>query len=137
MSVYLIWAIAGFVFLFLEILNPTMFFLNLAAGAFLAAVAGYYYPNLYWVQILVFTAVSILCILFLRPLIIKNENRKDDDKYVGHDAKVTERITKDGGKVKIYDEIWPAKSLDDSEVEEGAVVKISKFEDMTLFVEKI
>lgn len=59
MEIYKIWAIVGFLFLFVEILTPSMFFLPLGGAAFFAAVAAFKYPDNYWIQ-----GVFLHCLLF-------------------------------------------------------------------------
>ena len=41
------------------------------------------------------------------------------------------------GEIKIYGEIWQAKSADGSEIKAGEMVKITKNESLIMFVEKI
>ncbi|MBE7706555.1 MAG: NfeD family protein [Cyanobacteria bacterium SIG30] len=139
MQIYLIWAISGFILLFLELAIPSLFFLNLAAGAFFASCIAYFFPNLYWAQISIFTIISIFCILALRPYMLRQyKSNTEESSYVGRDAKVTDEIKEeDGGKIKIYDEIWPAKSVDNSFIAKDETVKIIKQENMIMFVKKV
>ena len=139
MSIYILWAIGGFIFLFIELMTPTLFFLNLSAGAFFASILAYYYPSAYWLHILTFTVVSILCLLFLRPFMLKKQGKGEnfESMYRGHEAKVIQTIKDSEGKVKIYDEEWPARSINNDVIEEGASVKIVDTKDMILYVEKI
>lgn len=139
MDIYILWAIGGFAFLFIELMTPSMFFLNLAAGAFFASIFAYFYPNLYWLHILIFTLISIMCLMFLRPLMLKKQGKGEnfETAYLNKEAKVVKKIEGINGKIKIYDEVWPARSSNNEEIEEGSIVKIVDTKDMIMYVEKI
>ena len=143
MELYQIWAVFCLLFLFAELMTPSLFFLNLSLGSAVAGIFGYY-GFAYSVQIWVFVGVSILCLVALRPLLLKrkkDENEKlnsvIEGKYLGLEAIVIEDITENGGKIKIFDEIWAAKSLNGENISKDEKVKIVKNESLTMFVEKI
>ena len=46
-------------------------------------------------------------------------------------------ITEDAGKIKIFDEIWSAKSLNAENIKTGTKVKIVRNESLTMFVDLI
>ena len=92
MVLWEIFVIAGLAFVILEMIVPSMFFLNLAFAGFLTAIIGVYINN--WVYLtLIFVVLSILSILFLRPILLKSKKAKDADtgmegKYIGKIVKV-------------------------------------------------
>ena len=96
----------------------------------------------YNVLIPIFTILSILFILFLRPLL--NINPKHDkehsfeSQYIGKIATAITDISAFSGRLKIYDENWEARTLgeDAPEIKKGAKVKIVRHDDLTMFVEK-
>lgn len=145
MEIYKIWAIVGFLFLFVEILTPSMFFLPLGGAAFFAAVAAFKYPDNYWVQGGVFALFAVLFFITVRPFMRKKEDGDEqtgvEAKYIANEALVTKDIgaehTDGIGEIKIYGEIWQAKSADGSEIKAGEMVKITKNESLIMFVEKI
>lgn len=49
------WTIAGFIFLFAELITLRGLPLTIAGSMFFAAVAAYKYPELYHIQVLTFT----------------------------------------------------------------------------------
>ncbi len=133
--------IAGLIFIILEMVVPSMFFLNLAVAAIITALAAIWIAN-WTVLIIIFTVLSIVSILFLRPLLIKNKKDKEsqtgmESKYIGKIVKVIEPITKFSGAITIYDERWEARVDSDETIPVGSEVKIIKNESLVLTVEKI
>ena len=133
--------IAGLIFIILEMVVPSMFFLNLAVAAIITALTAIWLTN--WpVLIIIFAVLSIVSILFLRPLLIKNKKDKEsqtgmESKYIGKIVKVIEPITKFSGAITIYDERWEARVDSDETIPVGSEVKIVKNESLVLTVEKI
>ena len=133
--------IAGLIFIILEMVVPSMFFLNLAVAAIITALTAIWITN--WpVLIIIFAVLSIVSILFLRPLLIKNKKDKEsqtgmESKYIGKIVKVIEPITKFSGAITIYDERWEARVDSDETIPVGSEVKIVKNENLVLTVEKI
>lgn len=133
--------IAGLIFIILEMVVPSMFFLNLAVAAIITALVAIWIAS--WpVLIIIFAVLSIVSILFLRPLLIKNKKNKEtqtgmESKYIGKIVKVIEPITKFSGAITIYDERWEARVDSDETIPVGSEVKIVKNESLVLTVEKI
>ena len=145
MAVYLIWLIVGFLFVAIELATPTLFFLNLALGALFGAVTAYFIPDL-TTQVIVFVAVSSVSLLFLRPLLLKHRTAKPEEmgiegKYIGHEAQVIQKIGEEGtngvGKIKIYGEVWDAKTEDGSAIEPFEMVEILRNESLVMFVKRV
>ena len=133
--------IAGLIFIILEMVVPSMFFLNLAVAAIVTALAAVWIAS-WTVLIIIFTVLSIVSILFLRPLLIKNKKDKEsqtgmESKYIGKIVKVIEPITKFSGAITVYDERWEARVDSDETIPVGSEVKIVKNESLVLTVEKI
>ncbi len=145
MEIYIIWAVCGITFLFLELVLPALFFLNLSAAAFFAAIYSFYFPKEYTIQVIIFAAVSALFLLLLRPLMLKKQNNKHktgvEGKYIGQEAQVINTIGASGtdgmGKIKIYGEVWQALTKSGEEIEPGAMVRIVANESIVMIVEKI
>lgn len=141
MVLWEIFAIAGLICLILEMVVPSMFFLNLAVAGFITAIIAVYLTN--WVALsIIFVFLSILSILFLRPVLLRNKKTKEQEtgiegKYIGKEAKVTDTITKTSGAISIYDERWEARILGDEEIPAGSMAKIIKNESLIMFVEKV
>lgn len=61
------WLLAGILLLILEVVTPAFFAAALAIGCFLAALASYFGASLE-VSWLIFSGVSLITIIYLRPL---------------------------------------------------------------------
>lgn len=136
-----IFAILGLVFLILEMLVPSMFFLNLALAGFATAIVALLIKS--WVILtFIFVILSIISILLLRPVLLKNKVSKEQEtgmegKYIGHVVKVIEPVTKFSGAITIYDERWEARCETEETIPTGSEVKIVKYNSLVLTVEKI
>lgn len=141
MILWEIFAIAGLVFLIIEMLVPSMFFLNLAIAGFITAIIAVWITN--WITVtILFAILSILSIAFLRPILIKNKKDKEnatgmEAKYIGKIVKVIEPIDKSSGAITIYDERWNARADVNEPIPAGSEVKIIKYDSLVLTVEKI
>ncbi len=141
MILWEIFAIAGLGFLILEMLIPSMFFLNLAIAGFITAIIALWINN--WITLTILFAIfAILSIAFLRPILIKNKKNKETEtgmegKYIGKIVKVIEPIDKSSGAITIYDERWNARADVEEPIPAGSEVKIIKYDSLVLTVEKI
>ncbi len=138
MGAWQILAGLGLLFLILEMTVPTMFFLNFAVGAFIAAICAIYIFN--WTALtIIFVAVSLLSLIVLRPMLVKKTNKSQETgisaKYIGKTAKVIETVTGNGGVISIYDERWEARA--DHEIPVDTKVEIIKNESLIMFVKEI
>ena len=141
MILWEIFAIAGLGFLILEMLIPSMFFLNLAIAGFITAIIALWINN--WITLTILFAIfAILSIAFLRPILIKNKKNKETEtgmegKYIGKIVKVIEPIDKSSGAITIYDERRNARADVEEPIPAGSEVKIIKYDSLVLTVEKI
>lgn len=78
MVLWEIFAIAGLAFLILEMIVPSMFFLNLALAGFVTAIVALFVKG--WIILTcIFVVLSILSILLLRPILIKQKESKEKE----------------------------------------------------------
>ncbi len=140
MEVWQVWGVIGILLIIVEMFTPVLFFLNLAIAAIITGVVSYYTPlNGTW-QVLVFAAASIVLLAFLRPILLKIKDTPDKtgmDTYIGQEAKVTQKITKDSGRIALFGEAWDARSLNDNAIDENEAVRIVSRDGLTMYVEKI
>lgn len=138
----IIWlAILAF-FLVLEAITAGLATIWFAGGALAAAIAAYLGAEI-WLQILLFLAVSIILLIFTRPLAVKYMS-KDLEKtnvnsLIGKKAVVTQKIDNlaQTGQVKINDVEWLARSFSDEEkIPENTVVVIREIHGVTLYVKE-
>ncbi len=122
------WMFLFLVFLGIEIGTPGIFyFVCLSAGALFAMLASLLGAS-FNVELIVFCAVSLSSILFIRPLLKKYIDKKkistNVDALIGAEAEVIDSIEKSKyGKVKVAGEIWLAVSDEDFAAGEKAFVK--------------
>ena len=133
--------IVGFIFLILEMVVPSMFFLNLAVAGFLTAIFAIFIKNFIYLT-LIFVFLSICSIAFLRPLLLKRGTSKEKEtgmegKYIGKVVEVIEPIDKFSGAITIYDERWEARCDTQEPIPTGNKVRIIKNESLVLTVERI
>ena len=139
MSMTVFWLVFVAVMLLIEI--PTMglttiwFCLGSAAAAIVSAVQG---PL--WLQIVIFTVVSIATMLFIRPWAMKhfNQNRvkTNVDEPIGKEVVVIEAIDNLAGKgqVMVNGVEWMARREDDTPIAKDAVVVVQRVSGVKLFV---
>ena len=126
---WIIWIIIAVILVVSEIVTTSLFFFSclgfgaLAAGAVSAFGAGL------WIQTAVFSAVSLISVMFIRPLLKKYMKKADGkgsniDEIIGKEAVVTEKISEDApGFVKIFGETWGAFS-ESGDIDKGSAVEI-------------
>lgn len=106
--------------------------------AFLVSIAG----GPLWLQILLFLAVSVVLLIFTRPLAVKymnrNVNKTNVDSLPGEKAVVTKTIDnlRGTGQAVVNGLEWSAKSRDETIIDEGAIVRIVAVEGVKLVVEE-
>lgn len=109
------WLIVVAVLLVLEILTLGLTTIWFAGGALIAFIAGICHAPL-WMQVLLFLVVSIVLLIFTRPIAEKhlNNNREKTnvDSLVGKDGKVIEEIDNfnQTGKVMLNGMEWMARN---------------------------
>ena len=95
-----------------------------------------------WSQIAVFIAVSVLLLIFTRPIALKymkkGASKTNVDSIPGQTGIVTHTIDnlKAEGQVMIQGMDWSARSKEGTVIEEGKVVKVAAVEGVKLIVEE-
>jgi len=140
MSYFIVFMIIALIFFMVEIYTPTMLFLNFALASVICGILGFFVHS-YNILIPIFVILSILFLLFLRPLFNINPNKDAestfDSPYIGKQATTITNVNAFSGRIKIYDEDWEARTIseDSPEIEKGAKVKIIRHDDLTMYVE--
>lgn len=141
MEVWQIWCVFGLLLLILEMFTPVLFFINLSLAAFLTAI--FAYSGMHFMsQTVTFAVMSVILIIFLRPLMVdkikpKNSFTGIQGKYIGHDATVVKEVTVNDGRIALYGEEWNARSLNNETIPVGAVVKIKNNDSLIMYVEEV
>lgn len=116
----------------------TIWFAGGALAAFPVALAGAGLP----LQVAVFVAVSLILLIFTRPIAQKHLNARTEktnvDSVIGKYALVTQAIDnrKGEGQVRIEGMDWSARSADGEPIPEGANVKVERVKGVKLIVTK-
>ena len=137
-----LWQIIGIIcigLIILEIFTPTLFFLNLAIGAFITGIVSLWYKDISGL-IVIFAVLSAVILIFIRPLLYKktpDENKTGiEGKYIGKTARVDEEISRESGVISIYGERWEARVENDETIPAGTEVKIIRNDSLIMYVEK-
>lgn len=95
-----------------------------------------------WVQIVLFLVVSVICLIYTRPL-LKNviklkQEPTNADRIIGCSAVVIDDIDNTQGKglVKVKGQAWSARSEDDNPIAKDEKVKVLRIEGVKLIVSK-
>jgi membrane protein implicated in regulation of membrane protease activity len=109
-------------------------------GALVSMALSLFGVPLEW-QILTFCVVSIILIIFTRPIVARylkrNESKTNVDTLIGDVATVTKEILPDErGEVKIKGQYWLAVSANNDIIEFGSKVSILAIEGAKLIVKK-
>ena len=137
----LVWLILLGILLVIEIITlglTTIWFAGGALIAFLVAILG----GALWLQVVVFLAVSMLLLIFTRPIAMKymnkNVQKTNVDSLEGEIAVVILTIDnlKGTGQVVIRGMEWSAKARGDKVIKEGTVVKVITVEGVKAVVEE-
>lgn len=136
------WLMLFIVLIAVEIITmglTTIWFAGGSLVAFFAALAG---SNGY-IQIVLFLAVSLVLLIFTRPLakkqLLTKKERTNAESLIGKEAVVVEPISNlDGtGKVRMGDIEWMARAVDNHiRIGKDTVVKVLRIEGVKMIVEE-
>lgn len=141
MSLTLIWTIVMVVAIIVEAITVDLVSIWFAVGSCVALVAELLGLS-QTIQIVLFAAVSILCIIVTRPLSKKylktNIIKTNLDRVVGEHCLVTETITPDEkGEIKVMGQLWAASSVDNMVIEKGQQAEVIAIEGSHVVVKSI
>ncbi len=138
---FVFWLICFIGLLAVEFMTQALTTIWFCAGAIVAMIVSFIGAP-FWLQLILFVAVSLVVLLFYRPLAIKYVNSKrirtNVDELVGKDARVCERIDNNAGKGRVIlnGVDWAARSLDGSVIEEQEMVTVREIQGVKAIVEK-
>ncbi len=136
------WIIVLIVSILVEVVSLGLTCIWVAGGALAAAAVAALGLEL-WFQILVFVAVTLVLLMFTRPVAVKYFNkeriRTNVESLIGRQAIVISEIDniQGIGQVTVGGQEWSARSCDErGRVEVGAVVRVAAVNGVKLIVEK-
>lgn len=139
-TMFWIWLAFAVIFLILELVTPTLFFVCFVIGSIAAAVFSHFQPESYYWQIGLFLAVSIVLFpltrKFARRITKDQPESANIDRLIGKTAIVIKPISpSQSGQVKFEGEVWGASA--DQEIGEATTVRIKAVAGTRLNVEKL
>ncbi len=137
------WLLLAALFIVIEIVSLGLTTIWFAGGAFVAAIVAALGAGLV-IQVLCFTIVTVLLLVFTRPVAVKYLDSKTEktnsEALIGQNAVVIEEInnTQGTGRAKVGGMEWTARSAsDDTLIEAGKKVRILEIQGVKLIVEEI
>ncbi|MEP6561476.1 MAG: NfeD family protein, partial [Nakamurella sp.] len=106
-----VWFAGAILLSIAEVLGAEFVLLMLGGGALAAAGAAVLFPELLWLQLIVFALTSVALVLGLRPMLLRKyyqpaKIRSGIEALIGTKATVVSTVDADGGQVKIGGEVW-------------------------------
>ena len=139
---YIGWLILFVIFAALELVSLGLTCIWFAVGALAACVTSLITDN--WIiQAIVFIIVTVVVLIFLRPIAVKYINNKAEktnvDSLIGKKAKVLEEIENVNakGKVSIDGMDWTARSADGNIIKKDALVEVVEIKGVKAIVKEI
>lgn len=140
LSLPILWLIALVIFALAEAATVSLVSIWFAAGALFSLVVSLFTDNLV-IQIIVFLAVSALCLALVRPLARRHfrprAHATNLDRFIGMEAVVTEPIDNLAatGQVQVSGQIWTARSEADEIIPKGTTVTVLRIEGVKMIVQ--
>ena len=134
-----LWFVLLVVFILAEASTVTMISIWFVIGA-LAAMIVSFLGGQFWLQIVVFLAVSAVLLIALRPVTKKFLSprivKTNVDSVIGAKGRVTASIdnVEAKGQVKLGAMEWTARSTDGSPIEKDTLVTVDRIEGVKVFV---
>lgn len=138
-----IWLAAIVVFIVVEVLTTGITTIWFAGGSLVAAILSLVHAPI-WVQIAAFLVVSILLLIFTRPILVNKlklgQTKTNIDSLIGQTARVIVAIDNhmDVGYAVLNGQEWTARAEDDSvKISENALVEVVAISGVKLIVKPL
>lgn len=137
----IIWLALMIGFIIMEAVTVQLISTWFAAGALAAMIVNLLGAEV-WLQVVVFFTVSIVLLAVLWPMARKHIKAKtvatNADALIGRICSVTQTIDPvEGGRVKIGDVTWSARSEYGEAIPVGKMVRVLKIQGAKVFVEEV
>ena len=138
-SMTLVWLILFAVLIIIELVTMGLTTIWFAGGAVIACVLAALNAPI-WAQVLIFLIVSVVLLIFTRPIAVKYFNksrvRTNIESMIGKQAVVISEIDniQGIGQVKVNGMDWSARSFDGTHIEAGKVVVVRAVDGVKLIV---
>jgi len=138
---YTSWLVAALILIGGEMLlggATELILLLLGVGCIAAGVTAYFTDSTS-AQVIVFTVVSFIAIMSVKPILKKHTETKTIPtnvyRYIGQKGIALKKITRTGGEIIVLDNKWRAVT-ESGEIDEGADVKVLRVDGTKMIVEK-
>lgn len=134
-----LWLLLAVVLVIIEATTPQLITIWFAVGSLGGLAAASFGFNI-WIQIIVFTAFSLLLLVFTRPFLKNVLKQKSEptnaDRLIGTVAIVEEEIDNDNatGSVRASGQFWSARSTTGKIISVGTKVKVDEINGVKLLV---
>lgn len=139
---WIVWSAILVLGLVVEAIGPGLVSIWFSAGALVSLAISFIPGCEWWIQLIVFIIVTVVCVAALRPF-MKKFLKKDivssnSDALIGQVGVTLEEVTdSDPGEIKVAGSIWHAKVLDGEEkIPSDTKVKVLRIQGNTLIVTK-
>ncbi len=140
---WIVWLALFIVMIIVEASGPALVSIWFAVGALVAMIVSFIPKVPWWVEVIVFVAISLIFFFALRPVVKKRMKREEVksniDSLVGKRGYVQSEISSlTPGECKINDVVWTAVPVDNDEViEKDSVVQVIAINGNKLIVKKV
>ena len=140
---WIIWLAIFILALVIEALSPELVSIWFASGAIVSLIVSFIPGADWWIELIIFVAISITTLLCLRPLIKKFMKRNIVNSNVDEMIHKKGRMIKgcdelNHGEVKINGVIWTAQSSEEKvSIKEGSLVEVLSIDGNKLIVKEI
>jgi membrane protein implicated in regulation of membrane protease activity len=134
-----IWVLIAFALLALELTAATLHIGFFAVGALVVGLLVAFGVEMpLWMELLIFTAVSVFAFVFLRPIAVRKlklDQKKVVDSLVGQTAMASEEIAPQGlGRAEMRGTTWSARNVGETVLNRGQRCAVVEVEGLVLHV---
>ena len=140
---WIVWLVIFVAMIVIEASSPALVSIWFALGALIALIVSFIPGVAWWIQLIIFVAVSAATLLGLRPVfrkyLKKNAFKSNIDDFAGRKGFVIEEITYlKPGTVKINDVCWSAIPVNSDEtIPDNSVIEVVAVSGNKLIVKKV
>ena len=140
MGFIIFWAVLLVVLVIVELETIQLVSIWFALGAAGALISAAVAPELWWMQLLIFLAISLVSLLFTRPLVKQHVKLKETatnaDRVLTMVGDVRETVSGTAGTVYVGNKLWSARTEPGGDhIPEGTAVTILRIEGVKLIVQ--
>ena len=136
-----LWLVLGLIFVGLEVLTPGGFYvLFFGIGALVVgSLTGFGWSGPIWLQVLLFSAISLLSLVCFRPHLVRATRSKERpdpiDTLEGETALLVDDLQPDAvGRAELRGTTWTVRNGDQQLLVRGQRCRVSRVDGLTLWI---